>query len=155
MCICWRIAIAQSLGKWHIYIYIYIRRIARRISRKMVLEPHIYIYISIYGAYLGTYQFCRLYCLICSRNMWKKQPLTVVVGQLSAHSRRIFRKRSRRPGAAGPGTALALERPRMVENRLLPQNGVGLGKASKVPKTRSSEHKRPWTKEDNSKSHEK
>ena len=95
-----------------------------------------YIYIYIYGAYLGAYQFCTLYFSIFSSNMWKKQPLTVVVGQLSAHSRRIFRKRSRRAGAAGPGTALALERPRMVESRaVLPQNGLGLGKASKVPKT--------------------
>ena len=116
------------------YIYIYIRRIARRISRNMVLESHIYIYI--YGAYLGAYQFCTLYFSICLSNMWKKQPLTVVVGQLSAHSRRIFRKRSCRAGAAGPGTALALERPRIFENRtVLPQNGLGLGKASKVPKT--------------------
>ena len=78
--------------------------------------------------------------------MWKKQPLTVVVGQLSAHSRRIFRKRSRRAGAAGPGTALALERPRIFENRtVLPQNGLGLEKASVLPPKRSSsEHKRPW-----------
>ena len=52
------------------------------------------------GAYLGAYRFCRLQFSIFLRIAREKQPPKVVVGQLSAHTRRIFRKSSCRAGAA-------------------------------------------------------
>ena len=104
-----------------------------------------YIYIYIYGAYLGAYQFCRLCFLIFSGNMWKKQPLNVVVGQLSAHSRRIFRKRSRRAGAAGPEQPWLWKGPEWSKtDQFCLKTVLALERLQKCPKRSSSEHKRPW-----------
>ena len=110
----------KKYGPGIAYIYIYIRRISRRIS---VLHA---IFFDIFKQYV-------------------EKPLTVVVGQLSAHSRHIFRKRSRRAGAAGPEQPWLWKGPEYSKTeQFCPKTVLALERLQKCPKRSSSEQKRPW-----------